>query len=250
MSIIDTFDGESAEVIRPCDVISRVENFPETVIVTFKNTVIDLAKDAYGAEKIDSLNEDFELPVFRLNYKGKSIGLYQTLIGGAASAALIEEVAAKGARKFVFFGSCGTLDKTIPAGHVVVPEAAFRDEGTSYHYAPPGDFMNIASAGRLAEILAEINVLFIKGRTWTTDAFYRETRNTVAARKKAGYITVEMECASIMAVAAFRKVPVYQFLYSEDNLDDESWDPRTMGSVRQDMYAHYLKIALEIALRV
>jgi uridine phosphorylase len=43
-----------------------------------------------------------------------------------------------GCAKFVACGGAGVLDREIQPGHPVVPTAAVRDEGTSYHYLPPG----------------------------------------------------------------------------------------------------------------
>ena len=85
---------------------------------------------------------------------------------------------------------------------------------------------------------------------WTTDGFYRETRNNMEQRKADGCIAVDMECASVMAVARFRGVPVYQFLYAEDSLDGGSWDPRTLGKLPRSDHEKYLRIALEAASRL
>jgi hypothetical protein len=53
-----------------------------------------------------------------------------------------------------------------------------------------------------------------------------------------------------MAVAQFRGVDAYQFLYAADSLDAEEWDARTLGSLPQDDREQFLKIALEVAARV
>lgn len=78
----------------------------------------------------------------------------------------------------------------------------------------------------------------------------QRTKNNVDARKKDGCITVEMECASVMAASQFRKISAFQFLYSEDSLDGETWDARTMGKVPHSDFEKYLKIALEVAIRI
>lgn len=119
----------------------------------------------------------------------------------------------------LYFGACGSLDQSITGGHLLIPTAAYRDEGTSHHYAPPGDYLDIPSASRLAAVLDEIKVPYLRTRTWTTDAFYRETRRNMEARRAEGCAAVEMECASVMAVAQFRKAEVHQFLYAADCLD-------------------------------
>jgi uridine phosphorylase len=176
--------------------------------------------------------------------------MYQTLIGGAGTVGLFEEVIVKGGKKFLAFGSCGSLDKNISEGHLIVPTQAYRDEGISYHYMPESDYVEVRTSDKLAEIFDEMKLPYIKAKTWTTDALYRETERNMKARKKEGCLTVDMECASIMAASNFRNIPVYQFLYAEDNLDSIEWEARSMGKVSQNEYEKYLDIALEVASRL
>ena len=110
--------------------------------------------------------------------------------------------------------------------------------------------MEIPTNRRLGEIFAELNLPYATGKTWTTDALYRETRNNMKKRRAEGCIAVDMECASVMAVGQFRGVPVYQFIYAEDCLDGEVWDRRTLGNVPATTRERYLRIALEVASRL
>jgi uridine phosphorylase len=113
-------------------------------------------------------------------------------------------------------------------GHVIVPTAAIRDEGTSYHYLPPGREVE-ADAVSVAAIVATLErhkVPFVMGKTWTTDALYRETRIKVEQRVAEGCLAVEMEAAACFAVASFRGVPFGQLLYAGDDLSGEQWDNR------------------------
>jgi len=98
--------------------------------------------------------------------------------------------------------------------------------------------------------LNELNIPFICGKTWTTDAIYRETRRNMELRKNAGCITVEMECASVMALAQYRNVDIYQFLYTADNLDCVHWESRLLGNMPDDFRDRYARIAFEIAVRL
>ena len=66
---------------------------------------------------------------------------------------------------------------------------------------------------------------YVLGKTWTTDAFYRETRAKVELRASEGCITVEMEAAAFFAVAQFRDVELAQMLYAGDDLSGE-WSDR------------------------
>lgn len=250
VSIIDSYDRAVEAILQPEHVTKEIEGFPEIVLVAFRKALVDLLIEGYKTEKISRMDVGFSVPIYRFNYKGKNLAMYQSIIGGAGTAGMLEEAISKGGRKFVFFGSCGTLDRNIPPGHLIVPTAAYRDEGTSYHYAPASDYIDVLTAEKLSAILNALNVPHISAKTWTTDGLYRETHRNMRARKEDGCLTVDMECASIMAVGQFRNIEIYQFLYAEDNLDDLVWDPRTMGKVPRSADEMYLKIALEIAEKI
>jgi uridine phosphorylase len=249
MSILDSFDNETEEILKPSHVTGKIDNFPEIVVATFSDKVINLVKNM-DAVQISDMAAGSTVPIYKINYNGNDVAVYQTILGGAGSAGLMEEVIAKGGKKFVFFGSCGTLDQGIVAGHFIVPVAAYRDEGTSYHYAPPGDYIEVLTADKLAGIFQQLDIPYIKTKTWTTDALYRETKKNMLNRKAEGCLAVDMECASIMAVSQFRNVELYQFLYAEDTLDGIEWDSRTMGKISRGTYEKYLQIALQVASRV
>ena len=99
----------------------------------------------------------------------------------------------------------GALE-SFPESTFLVPCKALRDEGTSYHYAPPSRFMEISEGARAAirETIPEHGMKYREVITWSTDSFYRETRDKVAYRKSEGCAVVGMECAAPAACAAFR----------------------------------------------
>ncbi|HEX6488563.1 MAG TPA: purine-nucleoside phosphorylase, partial [Candidatus Dormibacteraeota bacterium] len=77
------------------------------------------------------------------------------------------------------------------------------------------------------------------GKTWTTDAPYRETRGKVANRRAEGCLTVEMEAAALIAVARFRGVRLAQVIYAGDSLASEVYDHRGWDknlSVRENLF--------------
>ncbi len=100
------------------------------------------------------------------------------------------------------------LEKGIAVGLLIVVSSAIRDEGASYHYLPPirEVIANPLSVATLETAVKQKGWPYIVGKTWTTDAPYRETASKVALRKNEGCLTVEMEAASFIAVAEFRKV--------------------------------------------
>ena len=250
MSIIDTFDNISEEIISPQKTIEKIDNFPETIVAAFSRKFTELITSSFRLEQIGYMVGGIVIPIYKFEYKGKTLGFYQTLLGGSASGALVEEIIAKGGKNILYFGSCGSLDKSVTSGNVIVPTHAYRDEGTSYHYAPASDFIEIKTADRLSEVFDAIGVKHQKTRTWTTDSFYRETRNNMEYRKKLGCSVVEMECASVMAVGQFRNANVYQFLYTADCLDGNEWNTGLLGKMPNNMRETILTIALETAIRL
>jgi purine-nucleoside phosphorylase len=116
--------------------------------------------------------------------------------------------------------------------------------------ANAGDFIGIKTANHLMKIFSEIGIPAIEGKTWTTDAIYRETQKNKELRKKAGCITVEMECASVMAMTNYRNVDIFQFLYTADNLDCEKWEARLLGNMPQNIREKYVRVALEVIIRL
>lgn len=250
MSIINAFDGNREAILNPENNVSRVEGFPKTVLACFQKGIVRELQEQFQPEEFDALYCVYRVPVYRFSYQGHDLALYMSPLGGPAAAGCLEEIIAKGAERVLFFGSCGALDNARTDGKLMVPTAAYRDEGTSYHYLPAGDYVEIPTAGKLCEIFDELELPYVQCKTWTTDAIYRETRRNAEARRKDGCLTVEMECASVMAVGLFRQFPVYQFLYTADSLDGEGWERRTLGSTPKSEYEGHLRIALETAVRL
>ncbi len=251
MSLFDTFDP-SEELIKPAQQRSfrADEALPELVIATFKEETFRMLLAEYPVEQAAVLRAGRTIPVYRLHWRGREIGIFHTLMGGAAAVCLQEQVLARGTKKLLYYGNCGVLRKEIAVGHLIVPSAAYRDEGTSYHYMPAGDYVDIPTCGRMMDVMQALRLPCAAGRVWTTDAFYRETRRSMEARKAEGCIAVDMECASVMAAGQFRGAEIYQFFYADDCLDGEVWDPRTLGARPDSTHAKYLRLALEIAARL
>ena len=248
MSIINTFDDKTKEILEPTKLVDKIENFPEVAIIVFKERFFNYLQEEFGMKIIGYINAGYFIPVYKLKYNNKEYVITRTIIGGAGTAGVAEELIAMGAKKILIYGTCGTLDKNILKGHFVIPTEAYRDEGTSYHYVKPSDYIEVKTANKLCSIFDELHIPYIRGKTWTTDAIYRETVGNMKKRKEDGCIVVEMECASIMAVSQFRNIPVYQFLYGDDTLDATEWDRRKIDDGSKElMERNILDLGFKIA---
>ena len=249
MSIIDAFDPAPEAVINPWDTHTNDHRKLDACIFNFSYKIMDALLEAdllelVDAETLKCVSTTFPVYVF----KGTNIGVVKNYVGAPMTAGLMEDLCyAFPCNKIVLFGSCGGLDKEQTAGRLIVPTHAYRDEGMSYHYAPPADYIEIKNHDVVSAVMDGLNIPYVKGRSWTTDAFMRETRRNMERRKAEGCIAVEMELSACQAVADFRGVEFYAFLYSADNLDHSQWDKGILSDIELDERLTHFYIALEIA---
>ncbi len=198
-------------------------------------------------------NANDAFPIYRIHYKDTEMAMFMMDMGAAGAGGQLEEIYALGIEKVVVYGSCGVLDRDIEDCAIIIPNAAVRDEGLSYHYVPASDEMEVNKKyiPEFTALLDEVGIGYRIGKTWTTDAIYRETRAKMERRKAMGCICVEMECSAMAAVAQLREKELFQFLYAADNLDGEKWDRRSLSDEvkfeEKDMFA---QLALELATRI
>ncbi len=157
----------------------------------------------------------------------RGIAFYKTYVGAPSCVGTVEDTLSQiKTNKYILFGNAGCLNKEIARGKIMVPTEAYRDEGTSYHYAPASDYINVKNADTVANFMEAAGLPFVKGKTWTTDAIFRETINNFKKRKADGCISVEVECSALQAVCDFRGLNLYVFFTSGDLLDAPKWDLR------------------------
>lgn len=232
----------------PCDTTEPIDGFPEICVSTFSENIIKKFASSEKAEKISELyTANGAIPVYKIRYKGIDIAFYLSRVGAPACVAGFEEIIAMGAKKFVLFGSCGVLNDKEVKDNIIIPVSAVRDEGTSYHYIAPSPEIeqDEHSVKALENALVKCGYPYIKGKTWTSDAIYRETVPMIERRKKDGCIAVEMECASMLAVSKYRKTPFIQFLYGADSLGSDTWEIRDLALYGLSSAEKYMVLAFE-----
>lgn len=181
--------------------------------------------------------------------EGMKIAGYLSHIGSAlAGGDVIDVNWLTGAVKFIMFGSAGSLDSGLTTGKFVIPTHSYREEGLSYHYAPPADYIEVKNAKIVKAIFDELKLPNVLGKVWTTDAIYRETKAKFDARKKEGCIAVEMELAGVQAVCDFYGWELYDFLVTGDVLDQAVYDVSGLADANHNMDKLY--VAIEIAKRI
>lgn len=252
--ILQEFDSCKTSTFNPDEVENVIVDFPRIGITCFSKKLIDRYIETFEGKQIAKLhNANGSFPIYKINYKGLELALFMSFVGAPACTVAYEEIIAMGLEKLIMFGTCGVLDSSIDDLAIIIPTSAVRDEGTSYHYMQASDEIPVNKKYKkeFVEILKNNNVSYVEGKTWTTDAPYRETRNKVLKRKQQGCICVEMECSAMNAVANFRNKELFQFFYAADNLDNTKWDKRSLGcDEKLSEKEQIVYLALELAQKI
>jgi len=235
------YDPAREAVIEPSKVIKRIDIAEHCVICYFQEVITNVV-NAHNGKTVHVIKSEIgEHPVYEIMYHGRRVAFLHPCIGAPLAAGFLEELVAHGCKRFIVCGGAGVLDSEIAVGHIIVPDSALRDEGTSYHYLPPSRTVSASpkAVAAIEDVLKRHRVPYVKGMTWTTDGLYRETSGKVRLRRDEGCIAVEMEAAAYFAVAKFRDVLLGQILYGGDDVGSEEWDSRdwiSRASVREKLF--------------
>lgn len=199
---------------------------PDTIMVMIP-TELDYLVHLTGAKKLPkkglelySLYQTDVGPYGSVTFGGPFLGAPQAVMA-------MEKMIALGAIRIWVLGYCGSLQEHVRIGDFVIPVSALSEEGTSTHY-PIGE--RIPQTDKALNLLFEDALCrrdhpFHKGRVWTTDAPYRETRKKVQTYKEKGILAVEMEMSALMTLGIFRGVKVAALLVVSDELFNLKWNP-------------------------
>lgn len=248
--ITQAFHEEIESLFTPEAYLGDRQYLCDVAIGTFSCEIRDAVIEQYPYEVVAHTGSaNGHRPIYMLNVDGRRIIFYMSSIGSAlAGNDIIEVQWQTGIQKLILFGSAGSLDQQATTGKYVIPTQAYRDEGMSYHYAPPSDYIAVSNSGVLTAVFEKLHLPYVNGRVWTTDAPYRETRTAVRRRKDEGCIAVEMELAGVQAVCSFYGIELYDFLVTGDILDGEVYDSRGLRDANHSLDKFYvaLKIAEEL----
>lgn len=210
---------------------------PARGVLCFFADVIKRMVDAGSLHKIGQFRSEIDVhPVYRLEKKGKECFVMHPGVGAPLAAGLLEEIICWDVKSIVVCGGCGVLNPEIAAGHIIVVDSAVRDEGTSYHYMPAAREINSSPhiTNVIIKTLNDQKVPYRVGKTWTTDAIYRETRQRREQRVSEGCSVVEMEASALFAVAQFRAVEIGMLVYGGDLVIPGGWDSRDWYKRKDD----------------
>ncbi len=246
------FDNGSQPIISPRK-IDLKDYRTQYGILCFSHEIIEKYRKNHKFQVI----KEFETvvlgkwPAFSYTQGEKRFIVMNSGLGAPFAAFSLELLIAMGCKKIMVFGMAGVLKSSLEVGHITIPSTAVRDEGTSYHYLPPSRTVSMKKSvlSNLIAILEKKNVPFEVGSTWTTDSFYRETKDKIQLRKSEGCLTVEMEAAALFAVAEHRNVDLGYLLGSGDDVSGDNWDSRKFFE-RKSIHEKLFELSVELVQQI
>ena len=111
--LLTDFDASRQAVINPDMLFSPVPDLPETAVSCFSHVtferMLDMAADVRVLAELGDANAKY--PVYRGVWQGTPLTFALAMVGAPSCVAMLEELHALGAKRFVVFGNCGVLNQ-------------------------------------------------------------------------------------------------------------------------------------------
>lgn len=195
-------------------------------------------------------------PTYTGTYDGASVSVMATGMGGTAVGICVEELKHIGAKNLIRMGTCGSLQRDLPEGSIVICTGAVRGDGTTPEYIPleyPA-VADIDVVNALRDSARELGVEPVLGIVRSHDAFYMESpgahpgwEEKVKVWTDAGVKVVENESSTLFVVSSLLGgLRAGTILLSGKNLYDGYGKMSTSNSVD---YPAKVELMTKITLR-
>ncbi len=215
--LLERDDHSAPSVFRPENMLResrrqkglRSGAVPPVCVLDPDGDIVDHVRTQFGATRSPHW-ACYHTRLWEWERDGVRYGIVGYAVGGAFSVLVAEQLFASGSRLLVNVASAGQISDVGAPPYYILVDRALRDEGTSYHYLPPAAFAEADPS-----LIALAQAAFMRsgcrvhtGSTWTTDAPFRETAESIALRRAEGILAVEMEAAALYAFASACGRPV------------------------------------------
>jgi len=221
---------------------------PSSIILCFESVLMD----HYRLQDFTQSRRFWTGEMIYLGDEDRPVALVGNFgIGGPAAAHLLEILIAAGVGHFVVVGHAGGLQKDRAVGSLVLCDQAVRDEGVSHHYLAPEKYAHPSESltHRLQVQLDATGMAYTLGTSWTISSMYRETKEEVRHYAEEGVAMVEMELASLFAVATFREVHLAALLVISDYVAFEEWDEHLHAQSTSEALFAAMEVAQKALLK-
>ncbi len=158
---------------------------------------------AAQCENVEEVAQNREYKIVNATYEGVPLTICSTGIGGPSAAIAVEELERVGVETVIRVGTIGALQQEIEIGDMIVATGAAKEEGTSKRYESE-IYPSVPDYGVLTALVdaAEANDEDVHvGPIVSDDAFYNESDEYVEDWEAANLLAIEMEAATVFALA-------------------------------------------------
>ncbi len=148
------------------------------------------------------------------------IGIIPCIVGSSYAVLVAEQLFVSGCSLLISITSAGIINQPNNSKRFALITNATRDEGTSYHYLPPGkpstlkrEILQILSSS-----MQKSGCPFFEARSWKTDAPYRETQSAIDKMKQQNVVCVEMEAAALYALSQVKNYRIICFAHLTNSM--------------------------------
>lgn len=168
----------------------------------------------------------YHTKLYSFNYGDIEFGIIGCAVGASFAVLIAEELFATGCKLLISITSAGRIATLEDPSRFILIENAIRDEGTSYHYLPPSDISSVNShiLKKLKSIFRQSRLSIAVGKSWTTDAPFRETKSAIEYARNAGAVAVEMEAAALYSFAKAKNKNVVCFAHLTNTMGQKAGD--------------------------
>ena len=175
---------------------------PAVCVLDPDGDIVDHVRTQFGATRSPHW-ACYHTRLWEWERDGVRYGIVGYAVGGAFSVLVAEQLFASGCRLLVNVASAGQISDVGAPPYYILVDRALRDEGQLSLSAAGGVRGCRPVADRPgASAFARSGCRVHTGSTWTTDAPFRETAESIALRRDEGILAVEMEAAALYAFAS------------------------------------------------
>lgn len=179
-----------------------------------------------GRASVNRCWAGYHTTMHEFDLNGQAIGIIGQAVGASFAVLVAEQMFASGCELLMSITSAGTITPPPDGKQFILIKEALRDEGTSYHYLPPDEpaRLNRALLDKLTPLRSDPELSLGVGKSWTTDAPYREMQTAIDNAEQKEITAVEMEAAALYAFAEYRQQPVVCFAHLTNTMGREAGD--------------------------
>jgi len=191
--------------MKPVHIKARPEDIADTVLVFGDPNRTKVVSQILDEPRL--VNDYRGYLTYTGTWKGKTITFSTHGIGAPSAAIVFEELFMLGARTMIRVGTTGGFMKEMRNGDVVVVTGAgYKMGGTLGMYSKycmPGvpDYILVS---KIVEKVSEKRLRYWVGPVFSNDAFHMEEKEFISYLRSRGFISIEMECATLFALAQIR----------------------------------------------